>query len=267
MPDPNRQPMPDAITSSANPAIARVRALLDRRDRRAQEGAFVAEGKRALRDAVAAGVAPSLVLLRDGTRDALPRDLPLGTPVRPVAARLFDGLSDVAAPQGVLAVLPMPTLPIDPDAVPLVLVIDRVRDPGNLGTLLRTAAGAGATAVYLASETVDPFNPKVVRAAMGAHFRVPLRRLDDAAMADLRRGLPLVAVSRADAATSYDAIDWTGPAALVVGSEAEGVSPAVEALATEAVAIPLAAGVESLNAAAAGAVLLFEAARQRRAVG
>ncbi len=267
MPDPNRQPMPDPITSPVNPAIARVRALLARRDRRTQEGAFVAEGKRALADAVAAGIAPSLVLLREGTRDALPRDLPPTTPVRPVAAKLFDGLSEVAAPQGVLAVLPMPALPIDEGATPLVLVIDRVRDPGNLGTLLRTAAGAGVTAVYLAPETVDPFNPKVVRAAMGAHFRVPLRHLDDTAMDELRRDLPMIAVSRADAAPTYDSIDWTGPAALLVGSEAEGVSPAVEAIATEAIAIPLAGGVESLNAAAAGAVLLFEAARQRRAVG
>jgi TrmH family RNA methyltransferase len=267
MPDPNRQPLPDPITAPNNPLLARVRALLSRRDRREEEDAFVAEGKRALADAVAAGVAPRLVLLREGTRDGLPRDLPPDTPVRPVAAKVFDGLSEVAAPQGVLAVLPTPFLAIDPDAAPLVLVIDGVRDPGNLGTLLRTAAGAGATAVYLAAETVDPFNPKVVRAAMGAHFRVPLRRLDAEAMETLRADLPLIAVAEADAATVYDALDWTGPAALVVGAEATGVSPAVAAMATDAVSIPLAPGVESLNAAVAGAVLLFEAVRQRRIRG
>ena len=260
-----RDPDAPAITSHANPTLQRVRALLQRPDRRREERAFVVEGRRAVADALAAGAVPDLVLLRDDPagRDAeLALVLPPGVPVRRVAPALFGQLTEVVTPQGLLAVFPFPTVPAPP-GVPLLLVVDAVRDPGNLGTLLRTAAGAGATGVLLAPGTVDPFNPKVVRAAVGAHFRVPVAPLDDAARAALR-DLPLRAVARADAAEPYDAIDWRQPAALIVGAEAAGISDEVAALGTTGAAIPLAAGVESLNAAVAGAVLLFEAARQRR---
>jgi len=251
----------EPIRSPANPAIALVRALLAKREARAGEGAFVVEGRRAVADALAAGARPRLVLLRAGTDPGLPAaDLPL----RPVEPRLFDRLSDVAAPQGILAVFPTPRPAAAAGATPLALVLDRLRDPGNLGTLLRAAAAAGATAVYLSPTTVDPFNPKAVRAGMGAHFRLPLHALDDPAVADLRAGYPLRAVARAGAAAPYDAVDWRGPAVLIVGAEADGVSPEVAALGTVDVAVPLAPGVESLNAAVAGAILLFEAARQRR---
>ena len=256
------------ITSAANPAIALVRAL-DRRDRRAAEGAFVVEGVRAVRDALAHGAVPRLVLLRQGAQDALAA-LPTAPtfPVRRVETRLFDRLSDVQNPQGLLAVFPIPQLPLDPRvAAPLVLVLDRLRDPGNLGTLLRAAAGAGVNAVYLSPETVDPWNPKVVRAGMGAHFRVPLRLLDTATLDELRAIFPRRCIATAGATRPYDAVDWAGPAALVIGGEADGVGPALLAWGTETVRIPLASGVESLNAAVAGAVILFEAARQRRAAG
>ncbi|MCC6314439.1 MAG: RNA methyltransferase [Thermomicrobiales bacterium] len=257
----------DPITSTANPTLAYVRALLTRRDRRAAERAFVVEGRRAVADAIAAGARPTLLLLRAGSDASLSTELPPETPVRLVAARSFDALSDVVHAQGVLAVLPFPDLPIDPAATPLALVVDRIRDPGNLGTLLRAAAGAGATVVYLAPETVDPFNPKVVRAAMGAHHRIPLRLLTEEATTALRAAVPLRVVARADAPLPYDALDWREPAAVIIGSEASGVSGETAALATNAVAIPLTGGVESLNAAVAGAVILFEAARQRRVGG
>ena len=253
--------MPDPIASPANPTALRVRGLLTRRDRRAEEGAFVVEGRRAIADALAAGARPQLLLLREG--EPVP-DLPDGVPTRFVAPKVFDALSDVAAPQGVLAVFPLPDPTPPPSDAPLVLIVDRLRDPGNLGTLLRAATGAGVTTVYLGPETVDPFNPKVVRAGMGAHFRLPLRPLDDVALAGLRAGLPLRAATDAAAALPYDAVDWQGPAAVIVGSEADGVGPEAAALATVRCAIPLAAGVESLNAAVAGAIVLFEAARQRR---
>lgn len=252
---------PDRISSPSNPTLARVRGLLARRDRRAAEGAFVVEGARAVADALEAGVAPLLVLVREDARP--PAGLPHGTEIREVAAKAFDALSDVVHSQGVLAVVPMPALAPDAARTPLVLVVDRLRDPGNLGALLRAAAGAGVTEALLTPETVDPFNPKAVRAGMGAHWRVPLGALDPERAAALRAELPLVAVAAAGG-EDYAEVDWTGPAAIVVGSEAEGVSAATAALATRAVGIPLAAGVESLNAAVAGAVILFEAARQRR---
>jgi TrmH family RNA methyltransferase len=207
-----------------------------------------------------------LVLLRQGD-EALAADLaiPHRVPVRLVERRLFDRLSDVQSPQGILAVFPVPKPESAPDDAPsLVLILDRLRDPGNLGTLLRAAAGAGVSAVYLTPETVDPWNPKAVRAGMGAHFRLPIATLDNDTMADLSTRLPRRVVARAEAERPYDAVDWTGPAALVIGGETEGVGPELRAWGVEDVGIPLAHDVESLNAAVAGAVILFEAARQRR---
>jgi TrmH family RNA methyltransferase len=258
---------PEVISSPANPVIAYVRSL-SRRDRRAAERAFVVEGVRAVTDALEAGAVPRLVLLRHGDERVADLPLPAGSRTRLIERRLFERLSEVQTPQGILAVFPIPDL--RPDlavTAPLVLVVDRLRDPGNVGTLLRAAAGAGVQAVYLTAETVDPWNAKVVRAGMGAHFRVPLLPLDDAARDKLGERLPLRAVARADAPRTYDDVDWTGPAALIVGGEAEGVSEALSAWSSQAVSIPLVGGVESLNAAVAGSVILFEAARQRRLAG
>lgn len=258
------------ITSPANPVVTFVRSL-SRRDTRAAERAFVVEGLRAVRDGLQAGATPRLLLLRDDERaDILRRELAVEArdpALRWVAPRLFDKLSEVQAPQGVLAVFPWPALQSAPQGAPLVLVLDRLRDPGNLGTLLRSAAGAGVSAVYLTPESVDPWNPKVVRAGMGAHFRLPLAPLDDETAEALRNTLPLRVDASAEAAVAYDAVDWTQPAALIIGGEAEGVRPALAAWSSVAVAIPLAGGVESLNAAVAGSILLFEAARQRRLAG
>ncbi len=239
---------------------------LARRDRRAAEGAFVVEGRRAVHDALQTGAVPRLLLVRQDEPESW-RDLPLPAAVhaRVVERRLFDRLSDVQTPQGILAVFPFPSLGrVLDDPVPLALVIDRLRDPGNLGTLLRSAAAAGVNAVYLSPETVDPWNPKVVRAGMGAHFRVPLITLDVGTLDELRQRLPRRMVASAAATRPYDASDWTGAAALVIGGEAEGVGPELKAWGTEEIGIPLEHGVESLNAAVAGAVILFEAARQRR---
>ncbi len=210
------------------------------------------------------------MLLRQGEEHDSWRDLAhsAGVPARIVAAQLFDRLSDVQTPQGILAVFPFPSFPAaEDDPAPLILLLDRLRDPGNLGTLLRAAAGAGVNAVYLSPETVDPWNPKAVRAGMGAHFRIPLLPLAAKTLNELRERLPRRVIASATATRPYDAVDWTGPAALVIGGEAEGVSPETERWGTEEVGIPLVHDVESLNAAVAGAVILFEAARQRRLVG
>ena len=240
---------------------------LARRDRRAAEGAFVVEGRPRRPRCPGDRRRPSSRARAAGqslSRGETSRFRP-AFPSRVVERRLFDRLSDVQTPQGILAVFPFPSCAPDPDdPAPLVLVLDRLRDPGNLGTLLRAAAGAGVNAVYLSPETVDPWNPKVVRAGMGAHFRVPLIPLDAGALDELRQRLPRRVVAAPGPARPYDAVDWTGPAALVIGGEAEGVGPELEAWGTEEVGIPLAHGVESLNAAVAGAVILFEAARQRR---
>jgi TrmH family RNA methyltransferase len=145
----------------------------------------------------------------------------------------------------------------------LILILDCLRDPGNLGTILRSAEAAGVGQVILAPGTVDPYNPKVVRGGMGAHLRLPVLSLPWPAIAKVVAGR---AIWLADAAAdlAYDAVDWTVPSALLVGGEASGPGEQARALATGEVGIPMAGGTESLNAAMAATVILFEAARQQR---
>jgi TrmH family RNA methyltransferase len=160
----------------------------------------------------------------------------------------------------VLAVLPFPVLQSRPG---LILILDGLRDPGNLGTILRSAEAVDVGYVILAPGSVDLYNPKVVRGAMGAHFRLPVHALDWPEISGAVAGRD---VWLADAAgrVSYDAVNWSRPSVLIVGGEAAGATEEAATLSTGRVSIPMAAGVESLNAAMAASVILFEAARQTR---
>jgi TrmH family RNA methyltransferase len=168
--------------------------------------------------------------------------------------------ADTKTPQGVLAVVPFVRIPPRPG---LILILDRLRDPGNLGTILRSAEAAGAGHVLLAPGTVDPYNPKVVRGAMGAHFRLPISSLAWPAIAQQVSGRR-VWQAEMTGSVAYDKVDWAHPSALIVGGETTGASRKAAELATGCVRIPMAGDAESLNAAMAATVLLFEAARQRR---
>jgi TrmH family RNA methyltransferase len=254
------------IRSQENRTLKYVRSL-QRRDVRDTERAFVVEGRIAVGDALeAGGHLLSLVLSEDVAEHiALPFDrIPASVPVSVAEHQLVDAISGTMTPQGVIGVFRFPELPLPDSEAPLVLVVDQFRDPGNLGTLARAATGAGAAAMLLTPGTVDPYNLKVVRAAMGAHFRLPIRFLDDTTWSWLVRHCPDRVLADAHGNQDYDQIDWTGGIALVVGSEAAGVSGDLREAATSTARIPLAAGIESLNAGVAGAVMLFEASRQRR---
>jgi TrmH family RNA methyltransferase len=171
--------------------------------------------------------------------------------------------SDTDTPQGVLAVLTLRSLP-DARRPDFVFIPDGVRDPGNLGTMLRTAAAAGAAAAWIPPGTADPYAPKVVRAAMGAHFRLPLEALDwEAIAARLTESELHLYLAASGGGLPYTGANFRRPSALVLGSEAEGVSPAGQALEHTTVHIPMPGQAESLNAAAAAAILLFEVVRQR----
>jgi TrmH family RNA methyltransferase len=162
-----------------------------------------------------------------------------------------------------LAVLPHVELR-PAQALTLALVADRMSDPGNLGTLLRSASAAGVQAVFLTEDTVDAYNPKVVRGAMGAHFRLPLLATTASALRQALAGLD-VWLAEAGAGEAYDGVDWRRPSALVIGGEAHGPRQEVRALCAGSVHVPMHAGTESLNAAVAASVILFEIARQRGA--
>ncbi len=232
-----------------------------------ESGQFIVEGERAVADAVDAGIHPDLIVVRE---DYAPASIALANVIDAAEGRLrvldaarFDSVTDTVHPQGVLAILPLPPqFGLAADAS-LIVLLDGIRDPGNMGTLLRSAAAAGVDAVVIGDGSVDVYNPKVVRAAMGAHFRVPILALSDVDPERLT-SVPLRAMAEAGANQDYDQVGWAGPALLVIGSEADGPGPMGRALATTGIAIPMTGGIESLNAAVAGSVILFEIARQRR---
>jgi len=194
-----------------------------------------------------------------------------GTPVWSLGAGVLARLADTVAPQGLLAVAPrriveLPELLADRRRRGPVLVLVDVGDPGNAGTLVRTAEAAGAAGVVFAGSSTDPFGPKAVRAAAGSLLRLPVAEAPDvrAALVALRDGGLRLVATVATAGRPPEAVALTGPVAVLVGSEAHGLPDEVVELADDRLTIPLDPGVESLNAAVAGAVVLFEAARQRR---
>lgn len=255
-------PAGDVIRSSSNQIVRHVRSL-QRRSTRQTERAFVVEGNRAVNDALATGAVPSVLVVREGDEHLLPDGV---ASFRVVVPGIFTGLTDTQHPQGVLGVFPFPEIDPRREGPDLYLVADRISDPGNLGTLLRSAAAAGVTAVVLLPETVDPYNPKVVRAGMGAHFRVPLWDYSDAAAAQRIRNVQVRVLADLGDQPVYDEFDWVRNVALIVTSETAGPSDLAISLATDRITIPMENAVESLNAGIAGSVMLFEAARQRRAL-
>jgi TrmH family RNA methyltransferase len=253
------------ITSLSNPTLKLVRALQSERKAREQERSFVIEGVRLVEEAVRAKALVRLALHTDDLdargRAALHRLARLGAQVEAVSPRVMAAASDTQTPQGLLAVVPFPNFAIS--HLTFVIVLDRLSDPGNLGTILRTADAVGVDAAFLAPGTVDAHNPKVVRAAMGAHFRLPIV---EASWNELKNRLAGVNVWLAEAREGepYDRVDWRAPFALIIGSEGEGPSDAARRFAPKRVHVPMPGHAESLNAAVAAGVLLFEAARQRR---
>lgn len=259
------------ITSVENPRIQAVRALHERSERQRRRE-YLVEGVTLVLEALAAAIAPAIVLRDDGRLTPTQRTrldvalAPWSSRVTQVSTAALRAAATTESPQGVLAVLPLPastTWSLGPGD--LVVIADRLSDPGNLGTLLRAAAAAGARGLATTIGTVDLFGPKVVRAAMGAHFRLALA--GDRDWAQIRALIggdrPLFGAAAAGGLV-YDRVDWSAGAGLVIGNETSGLSPAARQAVAELVTIPLAGGVESLNAAMAGTVILFEAARQRR---
>lgn len=256
------------ITSVKNSRIKEIRSLQSRPKTRKESGLVVVEGMRLAEEALAAGWKTQLCLY---TPDLAQRGLQIiealqaaQVPVEPVAEHVMKSVSDTQSPQGILLVLEQQSLPL-PDHPDCVLVLDQMKDPGNAGTLIRTAAAAGFEAVLLTEGSVDAFSPKVIRAGMGAHFRLPIQSLSTAQVVERCQalGLTLWAAS-VDSGQSYTAADLRTPLAIVIGSEAHGVEESLYAAARR-LHIPMPGGGESLNAAAAGAVLIFEVVRQRSA--
>lgn len=255
------------ITSSSNDKVKYVRRLQGQRSVRHNDQRFVMEGVRLVEEVLRASVVPLFVFHTEDLADE-PRGKALlaalrglGSPCYLVSDAVMAKCSDTVTPQGILAVLPFPELG-GPDRLSLVLIVDRLRDPGNLGTLLRTALAAGVEQVLLAPGTVDFSNPKVVRSGMGAHLFLPIVHADWETITASVVGCE-VWLAATGGRRCYTEVDWRRPAALIVGGEAHGAEQRARALADGRVSIPIDPAVESLNAAVAAAVILFEAVRQR----
>jgi TrmH family RNA methyltransferase len=259
------------ITSVNNDRVKLVRALQSRRRERARENAFVIEGYRLAQEAIRAGASIREVYYVEAFADnadgaaLIASFSKLGAVATEVSPQVMAAMSDTETPQGILAVLPV-VVREAPEHLSSLLVIDGLNTPGNLGAVLRTAAAAGVEAVALAPGTVDPTNPKVVRGAMGAHFRLPIVQWNWETIIQAAEGMHVL-LADVDGEAAYDDVDWRQTIALILGGEAHGASEEAARLAHARVTIPMQRGIESLNAAVAAGVLLFEMARQRKQEG
>jgi TrmH family RNA methyltransferase len=257
------------IASRQNPLVKDLRRAFARSELVAG-GHCAIESVRMVEEAIRSGLRFRAVFFAESAEDAARRLLPqIGSQVETLALPddVFAGTVATESPQGVAALVKLKDLHLEDalrPAPPLLLVVCGVQDPGNLGTMLRSAEAFGATGVLLGEHTASALNPKTVRAAAGSLFRLPVLRVKLAeVMPRLReRGLRLVA-SSSHRGGSLDQVDLSGPLALFVGSEGAGLPKDVLKQMAEVVAIPHAPQVESLNAAVAASILLYEASRKR----
>jgi len=262
-----------AALGYTSPPVQRLRRLVGRRSARQAERAFVVEGAKVVSQALGAPGGVETLFVDAGAAgppeaDIVERAAVAGCPVLELAPGVLERVAGTVTPQPLLAIVPMldrPLASLGRDGV-LVVCAD-VRDPGNLGTVLRSAEAAGALGVICAEGTVDPYNPKCVRASAGALFHVPL--VVGGGTVQVLEQLGAWGVHRLGASArggvSLWSTDLTGPLALVVGNEASGLPAPVEAGLDGHVTIPIEGRAESLNVGMAATVLVYEAARQRRA--
>lgn len=257
------------ISSIQNSKIKRIRLLQTQSRSRKKELAFIVEGVRLLEEAQNTYQVPELVIY---TPDLDPRGQKLveafleqNVPCEEVSEQVIKAASDTETPQGILAILPLKPLLL-PEETDFLIIADEIRDPGNLGTLLRTAQAAGVDGFLLSPGTVDPFSPKVIRAGMGAHFRLPILSCSWEKIREITNGLTIFGADMKEGSRIWDA-DLNLPLALILGGEAHGPGKHSRDLADAWMHIPMTDGSESLNAAAAGAVLMFEVLRQRTQEG
>lgn len=264
-------PEPSLITSTKNPLVKRIRSLA-KREQRDAEDRLVVEGVRMLEEVLDAGVAVELLVyvpaIGEDPRAAgvLARAKQGGIRLAPASPHVVAACSHVETPQGMMAVVAKPRVALstvlgEPNT--LLVIADRIQDPGNLGTIIRIADAAGATAVVVTRGTVDPTNPKTVRATMGSIFHLPVVEVAaDEIIAALEQREVRVLIADQAGAIDYTDADYRRPVAMVLGNEGQGPDARWREVATATVRIPLYGRAESLNVAVAAGLLLYEARRQ-----
>lgn len=258
------------ITSAQNPKIQQVNALLTRHRERQEQQSFIVEGTRLFEEALTVRWHPALVLFSEHLsprgHEILQYFQLAGVEIEEISKHLMETISETESPQGILGIFPNHSLPL-PEILDFILIADEIRDPGNLGTLLRSAAAAGVQLFILTPGTTDAFAPKVLRSGMGAHFRLPIFTMNWDAIANLcHKNAPPLHLLLADpeGGTSCWKLDLRKPLALVIGGEAEGAGQQARKNADTTINIPMPGASESLNAAVAAGILIFEVVRQRQ---
>ena len=262
------------ITSTTNKQVKYVSSLIKKPKARREEDLFVAEGLRICQEIPEERihtlyVSESFLKQKEGRilSERVRR-------VEVVADEVFKALSDTQTPQGVLALVRQYHYTLEQaagtkDGKPaLLMILEHLQDPGNLGTIIRAGEGAGITGVVMSSDTADIYNPKVIRSTMGSVLRVPFvyaPDLKEACEQMKKAGIRLYA-AHLKGMHNYDQEDYTKATGFLIGNEAKGLTDEMAAIADTYIKIPMAGQVESLNAAVASSVLMFEAARQRRNV-
>ena len=254
----------DRITSAKNPAARLLRSLRDRKGREA-EGMFLVEGEKMIGEALDCGLTIGELLADDDHAAAAEAFAARGARAHLAPRSLLEAVCDTRTPQGICAAFSVPA-PMPPDRAPERLVaLDGTQDPGNVGTIWRTADAAGFQGIVFGGGCADPLSPKVQRAAMGSGFRVPFIQAEElpAALYGLRdRGYAVVA-SDLHGQDFYARPDPGSRFVLVIGNEARGISDATRAAATMLVKLPMRGGAESLNAAVAAGIMMYELMRTR----
>ncbi|WP_327009556.1 RNA methyltransferase [Dactylosporangium sp. NBC_01737] len=259
---------PGAVFTTRTPRVVAARRLQRRRDRD-ETGRFLAEGPQAVREALAAGAVAELFFTADGRArhgDLVAR----AARAAEVDDEALAALTETVQPQGLVAVCTSRDVPLADalrKAPRLVAVCADIRDPGNAGTVLRTADAAGATAVVFAGDSVDPYNGKAVRSSAGSLFHVDVvrSRSSEATVAALQAaGLRVLAADGYGESDLFELPDLARPTAWLFGSEAHGLPDALKAAADARVRVPILGGAESLNLAAAAAVCLYASAKALR---
>jgi len=255
--------MSDILTSLQNERVKLVYSLQNRPRARRKEMKIVLEGTRLIADAVSRRLRLEFVMYTPDKTDFNLIAQLQNTPAKliTVSNEIMQYISDTQQPQGMVAVttIPVPPLPKDPRSV---LILDAIREPGNMGTILRSATASGVDVVMLSPDCVDPYNPKVLRSGMGAHFRVPIVEAQWFEIAQYTETMP-VYIADGGGQTHYTDVDFSQSWALVIGNEAHGANNALRLGEVTPISIPMASDTESLNAAMATSVILFEAQRQR----
>lgn len=259
------------ITSTSNARIKQLALWNQKAKERRKDGVFIAEGIKMFEEAPAGWIREVYVSesFYNKVTDAQMKKLEQHS-YEVVSDTVFQKVSDTQTPQGILCVLNRPEytfmdLGMLRKSQPLVMVLEDIQDPGNLGTILRTGEGAGVTGVIMTRETVDIFNPKTIRATMGSIYRMPFLYVDSIgeAIEKLKRNNIQVYAAHLKGDRSYSELNFTRGTAFLIGNEGNGLKEETAALADTYLKIPMEGRVESLNAAIASAILMYEAHRQR----